>query len=716
MDANDIRVRKEIVGIDKEILKLAKEIKAAGADANNSQIERLKKLKDEKKLKEDILNTEEDMLGLKDKESSLAYDITAAEKKKVKLKIQQEKLDQSSIKKGSAEYKQLKERLAVSRATVEANINMARTVQGQQIMYDKILGAMGTSKGVLVGMVATAKALTAAMLANPFLAIGALLAVAVGLMVKFFFYVQNLTKELGVTSVQAERLALGMKAAELEGKILGYDAIQTAKALGQEFGTMSAMTAENVRELGRLQASLGISTDTSAKLAKTFDAFNKTGISGAIDQMKKFSAMAISNGVIVGDVMNDIASNTEVFADFARDGGENIARAAIQAKKLGLSIATTAKMANSLLDFESSIEKEMEASLMIGRQINFNKARQLSLEGDLAGAAKSVIDQVGGIEAFRDMNVLQRRSVAQAAGLDTSELMKFMSGREDMEVKNPTVDAMNQVNQSIGITNSLLKTIVPMIDYILMLMDTAQKWLKDNWVYIKESSISLKILKMVGTGVEFLGSAVRGLVKFMKLIFGKFSKLPIIGKLFGGAQVATAATVTKQVGKKKVGEKVTGVVAENMVKAGTAAATATKAVGSPAAKVGGEVAERAFKKIPGIGALISFGMAFKRYKEGDIGGAALEAISGALTTIPGYGTAGSLAIDGYLLSKDIKKVQEENDMQKIKLSEEQSQNQKDIKEQNLNIIDNQKETINAINKNTEATKRVGKDTAGAVLD
>ena len=88
--------------------------------------------------------------------------------------------------------------------------------------------------------------------------------------------------------------------------------------------------------------------------------------------------------------MNDIASNTEVFADFARDGGENIARAAIQAKKLGLSIATTAKMANSLLDFESSIEKEMEASLMIGRQtVSLPMSPNLS-DGDIERVVDSV--------------------------------------------------------------------------------------------------------------------------------------------------------------------------------------------------------------------------------------------------------------------------------------------------------------------------------------
>ena len=60
---------------------------------------------------------------------------------------------------------------------------------------------------------------------------------------------------------------------------------------------------------------------------------------------------------------------------------------------------------NSLLEFESSIEKEMEASLMIGKQLNYDRARALALEGDMAGAAREVANQVGGLGGFNRMNV-----------------------------------------------------------------------------------------------------------------------------------------------------------------------------------------------------------------------------------------------------------------------------------------------------------------------
>ena len=91
-------------------------------------------------------------------------------------------------------------------------------------------------------------------------------------------------------------------------------------------------------------------------------------------------------------VMKDLGENAES-AEFSKDGGawqNNTAR------RLGVSLSTTAKISNSLLDFQSSIEKELERSLLIGRQLNFNKAPRELFTGDIEGATQSVVKQIGG--------------------------------------------------------------------------------------------------------------------------------------------------------------------------------------------------------------------------------------------------------------------------------------------------------------------------------
>ena len=109
-------------------------------------------------------------------------------------------------------------------------------------------------------------------------------------------------------------------------------------------------------------------------------------------------------------MLNDLAGNAELTAKWFKDGGKNLAMAAINAKKLGVNIETTAKMADSLLDFETSIGAEVEASVMIGRQLNLQRARQLALDKDLDGMQREIVKQLGSQEAFQQLNTLEQQS------------------------------------------------------------------------------------------------------------------------------------------------------------------------------------------------------------------------------------------------------------------------------------------------------------------
>ena len=169
-----------------------------------------------------------------------------------------------------------------------------------------------------------------------------------------------------------------------------------------------------------------------------------------VNMVKLTSELAVANNVAPGAVMKDIAANTEMFAEFGADGGKNIAKAAVQAKKLGVNLGTTAKIANSLLDFESSIEKEMEASMMIGKQLNYNKARELALSGDVAGATADVVKQLGGQAELGKLNVLQRRALADSIGVSVEEMNKLSSGKISLAPpKSTPQERMNELMEQL---------------------------------------------------------------------------------------------------------------------------------------------------------------------------------------------------------------------------------------------------------------------------
>ena len=85
-------------------------------------------------------------------------------------------------------------------------------------------------------------------------------------------------------------------------------------------------------------------------------------------------------------------------------------------------------IADNLLDFETSITKELELSAMLGRNINLQKARQL-FDNDLEGKTKEVLRQVGGINEFEKMNYYQRKQTSDLIGVSVGELQKMLTNQ-----------------------------------------------------------------------------------------------------------------------------------------------------------------------------------------------------------------------------------------------------------------------------------------------
>jgi len=221
-------------------------------------------------------------------------------------------------------------------------------------------------------------------------------------------------------------------------------------ALNEAFGNINKATFRNLASL-RLQSFLfGTSADESAKILQA-----QTEIAGLTDKQAfaiqtQISRFAALRGVLPKDVLSDLANNTELFAKFAQDGGRNLGLAAVQAKQLGLGLSTVGTIAESVLDFQTSIESELQASLLIGRQLNLNRARELALAGDLAGLQQEVVRLVGSEQELNKLNVIQRKSLANALGITVAELGRLAGG--EVELQSTEVQQNTQAIKNLTLT------------------------------------------------------------------------------------------------------------------------------------------------------------------------------------------------------------------------------------------------------------------------
>ena len=150
----------------------------------------------------------------------------------------------------------------------------------------------------------------------------------------------------------------------------------------------------------------------------------------ALGEQAKFIKDIKKDGLSAAKVIGDLAANADMFANFAKDGGANMKEAAKQAARMGLDLSATNAVAEKLLDFESSIAAEQEVSMLLGRSINLDKARQLAFTGDLASMMTEVKNQAGGEAAFAAMNVVQRQALGDSIGLQGAQLARIYENRK----------------------------------------------------------------------------------------------------------------------------------------------------------------------------------------------------------------------------------------------------------------------------------------------
>ena len=261
---------------------------------------------------------------------------------------------------------------------------------------------------------------------------------------------RELAGELGTSAKFAKEQLISLKAQELSLKAQNFDSKDlqaTFKNIVDTFGSLENATAANAANLEKLSQSTG----TSAKDIVTFNKvmMDLTGASFdvATNMAETAISMAESANVSTSKVMSDIASNAETFAKFSMDGAQGLAQAAVEAAKVGSSLTQIVEAADSLLQFETSISAQFKAQVLTGKQINTERARQLALDGDIAGLTNEIQSIVGQVGDIQTLNVIQRQSVADAIGISVQDLLRISRGEavQQQETVQDKVDTTNKI-------------------------------------------------------------------------------------------------------------------------------------------------------------------------------------------------------------------------------------------------------------------------------
>ena len=553
---------RQIEGSIKERLKKVKELQTVSGKSNELQKEMAKahgrlyqRIQDQVKINKDgsahLNDASKEQLDILDSINLGQVDIAALNEQIAQSKKKQNELSdefQPDIKK---DQESLTKILQGEKERIQLKQNQTR----QTALQDKLTG------GLVSKTKAFAKEFKEANEEGKALLIATL---AIGAGLKLLKQLVSLGKEFAKTfdEIGKQFGSINLLGRELQGQILASN-IEAIK-LGSNVGDIGSVASELASNFGMtLEEATGLSVkviDTSKALGISVS--EGTQLFGVLTQTANLSAeqaeklsegaaqLARQRGVAPAQVMKDIAGSAETIALFTKDSGENIFDAAIAARQFGMSINDIASSMKGMLDFESSINAELEASAILGKTINLQRARELALNKDAVGFQKEIKSQLEGIGNFNDLGILQQESLAKALNMNVAQVAKLANGTaeigdglgdqsfEDLLGKDALSNFSQLAAQLSSIGAILVSSVGPALGSIAGFLVPVLEGFGKFLTYLNESGA---LMPMVMTALGGLGVALTATgIKFAflagKAIYSTFASL---GAMVGSISAST---------------------------------------------------------------------------------------------------------------------------------------------------------------------------------
>ena len=249
--------------------------------------------------------------------------------------------------------------------------------------------------------------------------------------------ITDLQKGMGLSREEAAGLRNEASTAAASTGDMAINAERTLKAfstLQKEMGIAASFSMNMATEAAVMQEKIGLSDKAIGNFAKSSLVTGKSLKESKEDVLATTNSIRVQTGIALDykDILEKTGNVTGQIRAQLGGSTEAIAEAIGVAKTLGLELEQVANSANSLLNFEQSIEAELEAELMTGKQLNLERARALALQGDFKGLAEEIASQAGNFTEFSKMNVLQQQALAKSFGMSADEMSNMLMDQEAM--------------------------------------------------------------------------------------------------------------------------------------------------------------------------------------------------------------------------------------------------------------------------------------------
>jgi hypothetical protein len=364
--------------------------------------------------------------------------------------------------------------------------------------------------------------------------------------------VSDLAKGMGQTKDEALEAHHHLLDVAATTKVVGANTealVEAHKSLNAVLGTNVNVSQDMLESQILLTKQYGLTAEEAADFQVTSAGTGKT-----VEQnLATVEAMVKGYNTMTGDQVNfkeiskDIAKTSKATLASYKGDVKALTLAAVQAKKMGMSLEDTQGAADKLLDIESSIEAEMKANVLTGKHMNMNAARQLALQGKTAEAAAEAVSQAGSYDELMSMAPYQQQAIAEAAGLTVDQLVKAaelkkysqaLNGVEVKDMKDLTAEQIKQLQTAGAIDETKAKQMIKEQQIASAQEKMSALGDKLMTVFSKLAGPIMELLDPLMEIVDFIFPALIPLVKFtFAPLFGVIDMLGGIIKMIKGDMI-----------------------------------------------------------------------------------------------------------------------------------------------------------------------------------
>jgi hypothetical protein len=284
--------------------------------------------------------------------------------------------------------------------------------------------------------------------------------------------------------------------------------VKTFSQMSEQFGFIADFSQSTLETATKLEQTVGLSAEAAGSLAAAsslnsgeFEEQYKNALASSFELQRQTGIQFNLKGIL--EDASKITGTTR-----ANLGGslEEITKAVTQAKLFGASLEDVASAGKALLDFESSISNELEAELLLGKDLNLERARSAALAGDQITLAKELQEQAGSLADFQKMNVIQQEALAGAMGMTSDQLADILFqqeiqgktakelraiGKDELANRLEQQDAQQSFNAAIEQLKGLLADTLKFLDPIMQ----GFSYVVNTVVQLKEVFLALSAIQ-----------------------------------------------------------------------------------------------------------------------------------------------------------------------------------------------------------------------------